>query len=72
MLFTLEEKFPGFSDRIRLVSGASGGMLGAAYFVTQLRHGGLIAEARKDPEYRDYLDAVRAYTNSRAESPRGG
>lgn len=61
VLFTLEELNPGFADRIRLVCGASGGMLGAAYFVTQLRTGGLIAEARNSDEFREYLAAVAAY-----------
>ena len=60
VLFLLEEKYPGFSDRVRLVSGASGGMVGAAYFVTQLRPGGLIAEARKREEYQNYLAATKA------------
>ncbi len=68
VLFTLEEMFPGFSDRIRLVSGASGGMLGASYFVTQLRPGGLIAAARESNEYRAYVEAMKA---SQAESSAG-
>jgi hypothetical protein len=58
VLFTLEEQFPGFADRVRLISGASGGMLGAAYFVTQLRPGGLLDRARHSDEYRAYFDAV--------------
>ncbi|MBN9522216.1 hypothetical protein J0H58_27470 [bacterium] len=37
VLFTLEAKHPGFADQVRVVSGASGGMLGAAYFVTANR-----------------------------------
>ncbi len=60
VLFTLEDRSPGFSRRIRLVSGASGGMLGAAYFVTQLRPGGLIWSTRQEPEYKAYIDAVNA------------
>jgi len=39
-LFQPEARFPGFVDRVRVVSGASGGMLGAAYFVSQFRPGG--------------------------------
>jgi hypothetical protein len=38
-LFRLEARFPGFVDRVRVVTGASGGMLGAAYFVAQFRPG---------------------------------
>ncbi len=64
VLFTLEEACPGFSRRIRIVSGASGGMFGAAYFVSHLRPGGLIASARETPAYRDYLQEVR---NSNAD-----
>jgi hypothetical protein len=60
VLFTLEEQFPGFADRIRLISGASGGMLGAAYFVTQLRPGGLLDRVRHSDQYRAYFDAVYA------------
>ncbi len=59
VLLTLEEQCPGFSRRIRLVSGASGGMLGASYFVTQLRPGGVIDTARNHPAYRAYVDAAQ-------------
>lgn len=38
-LFRLETRFPGFINRVRVISGASGGMLGAAYFVAQFRPG---------------------------------
>lgn len=57
VLYTLEELFPGFSDRVRVISGASGGMLGAAYFVTQLRDGGVIYQNRRSREYRQYYEA---------------
>ena len=57
VLFTLEQKFPGFSDRVRLISGASGGMLGAAYFVSQLRPGGMLERVRAGPEFRRYAEA---------------
>lgn len=59
VLFTLETYCPGFSKRIRLVTGASGGMLGAAYFVSQLRDGGRIAAAHASAEYRAYLELLR-------------
>ncbi|MBX9628579.1 MAG: hypothetical protein K2X82_32580 [Gemmataceae bacterium] len=67
VLFTLEEEFPGFADRVRVVSGASGGMLGAAYFVTQLRPGGLIADARATPEYRRYAEVVVAVQDGKGD-----
>jgi len=35
VLFTLERESPGFSDQVRIITGASGGMLGASYFVSQ-------------------------------------
>lgn len=57
VLYTLEELFPGFADRVRIISGASGGMLGAAYFVTQLREGGVIYQNRRSEEYRLYYEA---------------
>lgn len=59
VLFTLEVASPGFSKRVRVISGASGGMLGAAYFVSQLRPGGLIAIAQADPAARTYRDLLR-------------
>ena len=40
MLNELDAKIPGFRDRIRLITGASGGMLGAANYV-----GGIAASA---------------------------
>lgn len=57
VLFTLEEQFPGFSDRVRIISGASGGMLGAAYFITQLLPGGILDEVRKSDNFLEYLRA---------------
>jgi hypothetical protein len=38
-LFRLEKRFPGFSEQVRVICGASGGMLGASYFVSQFRPG---------------------------------
>jgi hypothetical protein len=67
VLFTLEQRSPGFTDRVRIISGASGGMLGAAYFVTQLRKCGLIAEARSKPEYQEYLAALEAWKTSASD-----
>jgi len=62
VLYNYEEQHPGFSKRIRLISGASGGMLGAAYFVSQLRPGGAISQAQATDEYREYLTARRKGT----------
>jgi hypothetical protein len=36
VLTALEEDIPGFSSHVRLISGASGGMVGAAHYVAEL------------------------------------
>lgn len=59
VLFTLEAACPGFARRVRVISGASGGMLGASYFVSQLRPGGLLAAAQDDPAARTYRALLR-------------
>ena len=51
-LFRLEARYPGVCDRVRIISGASGGMLGAAYCVTQLRAGGRL----RDPIFTEYAN----------------
>ncbi len=58
VLFTLEAKHPGFADQVRVVSGASGGMLGAAYFVTANRPAAPLGKARA--AYAEALAAWRA------------
>jgi len=47
MLFNLEEAYPGIGERIVLISGASGGMLGTAYYAAQCLPGGIISQLRE-------------------------
>jgi hypothetical protein len=44
MLTTLEKDLPGFPYNVRVVAGASGGMVGAAYYVSTLQKPGTGAE----------------------------
>ncbi|HEV3386412.1 MAG TPA: hypothetical protein VG097_16435, partial [Gemmata sp.] len=61
ILFTLEMQHPGFIDQVRVITGASGGMLGAAYFVTAFREGTPLALARED--HRKGVLGVVEYSN---------
>ena len=47
ILFTLEMQQPGFVDQVRVITGASGGMLGAAYFVAAFLPDAALGKARQ-------------------------
>lgn len=62
VLFTLEAKHPGFADQVRVVTGASGGMLGAAYFVAANRPDAPLGKARAA-----YTDALKSWRDKRLD-----
>jgi hypothetical protein len=47
LLFDLEDAYPGFGEQIVLITGASGGMVGAAYYVSHCEPGGIIDRLRQ-------------------------
>lgn len=61
-LVRLEEQVPGFPRNVRLITGASGGMLGAAYYTATLTDGGGLTRADRtrivDDLARDSLTPV--------------
>lgn len=73
-LFQLEARFPGFVDRVRIVSGASGGMLGAAHFVAQFRPGSPYRRenrAKTSPVFREYVRRLEEGTPPGRDDPAG-
>ena len=52
VLTNLEKSLPDFRRRLRVITGASGGMLGAAYYTTTLRDFGTVGDPPKHPDYR--------------------
>jgi len=53
----LAKSLPGFEDRVRLITGASGGMLGAARFVISINEKSRMPALVKDNP-PDYLEAI--------------
>jgi hypothetical protein len=47
LLFDLEDAYPGFGEQIVLITGASGGMVGAAYYASHCQPGGIIDRLRR-------------------------
>jgi hypothetical protein len=70
-LFRLETHHPGFLERIRIISGASGGMLGAAHFVTQFRPGSPYRWDARVEGYRQFLErfGTKKYARDVKELP---
>ncbi len=66
ILYTLEMQYPGFIDQVRMITGASGGMLGAAYFVAEFRSGTPLAVARD--KYRADPSKTEDYRRTVAEA----
>ncbi len=67
ILYGLEIRHPGFIDKTRIISGASGGMLGAAYFVSRLHPP---SNPKTDPIIKlreDYLKAVGDFRTGKIE-----
>jgi hypothetical protein len=54
VLHALEERIPGFLRHVRVITGASGGMVGAAHYVSA------IERDRPVPDFRQVRDAVTA------------
>jgi hypothetical protein len=72
VLTNLEKWFPGFHRHVRLVTGASGGMLGAAYYRALLQKWDELTpdEQKKfDSSLAEYLDHHRHYLEADFLSP---
>ncbi|MEO6807814.1 MAG: patatin-like phospholipase family protein, partial [Isosphaeraceae bacterium] len=54
VLDALGQKIPGFASHVRIISGASGGMVGAAYYVAALRTYRDEGKANSDPTLKDF------------------
>jgi hypothetical protein len=63
VLDRLEKKIPRFSDNIRIICGASGGMVGASYYVKWLNEH-RCDEAKKDEEFDfKFMDRTLPYNS---------
>lgn len=54
-LFRLEARFPGYLERVRVITGASGGMLGAAFVVAQFRPGSPYRQDVRAEGYKQFV-----------------